>query len=141
MDGGDYQITIPPRGLPPLLIAGVVVLAGNLLLVLYTGIMLLLARRSVLFMAQISPHDLPVSMHPLRLFLVLALLGIEVLGGWLLLLIVRPSLTRERHRDRRATRSGTHRRRWGGRRFRSSPGRTCRGFICGGTRTGWWRVC
>ena len=92
---GDYLIAIPPRGLPPLLVAGVVVLTLNLLVVLYTGVMLLLAHRSVLFMSQISPNDLPVSMHPLRAWLVLALLGVEALGGWLLLLLVRPAMTRE----------------------------------------------
>ena len=37
---------------------------ANLLVVLYTGVLLLMAHRSVLFMTQISPHDLPVSMHP-----------------------------------------------------------------------------
>ena len=92
---GVYAIAIPARGLPPLLIGGVIVLALDLLVALYTGIMLLLAHRSVLFMAQISPHDLPVSMHPIRLWLLLALACMEALGGWLLLLIVRPSLTRE----------------------------------------------
>lgn len=96
VEEGDYAIAIPPRGLPPLLIAGVVILTANLLLVLYTGVMLLLSHRSVLFMAQISPHDLPVSLHPLRHFLIFALLGIEILGGWLLLLILKPSMTRER---------------------------------------------
>ena len=30
-------------------------------------------------------------MHPLRLFLVFALLGIEILGGWLLLLSSGPA--------------------------------------------------
>ncbi|MBV9848856.1 MAG: DUF2244 domain-containing protein [Armatimonadetes bacterium] len=95
-DEGEYTVVIPPRGLPPLLIAGAVLLTLNLLVVLVTGLMLLLAHRSVLFMAQISPHDLPVSMHPLRAWLFLVLLGIEAVGGWLLLLIVRPSVTRER---------------------------------------------
>ena len=95
-EDGDFTITIPPRGLPPILVAGGALLLLNLTLVLFTGMMLLLAHRSVLFMTQISPHDLPISMHPLRVWLLPALLGVGILGVWLLLLIVRPSLTRER---------------------------------------------
>lgn len=95
-DDGGYVITIPPRGLPTPLIAGAWLLALNLMVLLYTGIMLLVAHHSVLLMTEISPHDLPLPMRPMRLLLLLGLLGAEVLGAWLLLAIVRPSLTGER---------------------------------------------
>ena len=89
-DDGTITIRIPPRGVSPFVWFFSAVLLANLLLTLYTGLMLLLANRSVLVMAQISPGGLPISLTGFRAWLVLALLGAEALGFWTLAAILRP---------------------------------------------------
>jgi uncharacterized membrane protein len=89
-DGGRVTITLPPRGVSPVVLFFAVVLLGNLLTALYTGLMLLLANRSVLAMAQISPGGLPVSLRHEVGFLLVALLLAEILGFYTLAAILRP---------------------------------------------------
>ena len=90
LDGGRVTITLPPRGVSPIVLFFACVLLGNLLTALYTGLMLLLANKSVLAMAEIAPAGLPVSLrHDALLLLALLLLG-EALGFFTLAAILRP---------------------------------------------------
>ncbi len=88
----DNTVTLilPPRGVSPLVLFFAAVLLGNLLVALYTGLMLLLANKSVLGMAQIAPDGLPVSLKHQAVFLLLALGLAEALGVWTLAVILRP---------------------------------------------------
>ncbi len=94
-DGSAVTITIPPRPLPWTLKLAVVVLALNLLVTLYTGIVLFVWHRSVLLMTQIAPHDLPLPLHRWTGWLVVGWLGLESLGVMALASMVRPALMRE----------------------------------------------
>ena len=73
-EGDTVIITLPPRGVSPIVFFFAAVLLGNLLVALYTGLMLLLANKSVLGMAQIAPGGLPVSLKHQVGFLLFALL-------------------------------------------------------------------
>ena len=88
--GGRVTITLPPRGVSPIVYFFACVLVGNLLTALYTGLMLLLANRSVLAMAEISPSGLPVSLRHDVGSLLAGLLLAEALGVYTLLAILRP---------------------------------------------------
>ena len=89
-DGGTVSITLPPRGVSPIVLFFAAVLLGNLLVALYTGLMLLLLNKSVLGMAQIAPGGLPVSLKPQAGFLLFGLGLAEALGVWTLAAILRP---------------------------------------------------
>lgn len=89
-NGDAVTITLPPRGVSPIVLFFAAVLLGNLLVALYTGLMLLLANKSVLGMAQIAPNGLPVSLKPLAGFLLFALGLAQALGVWTLAAILRP---------------------------------------------------
>lgn len=88
--GETTTITLPPRGVSPIVLFFAAVLLGNLLVALYTGLMLLLANKSVLGMAEIAPGGLPVSLKPQAGFLLFALGLAEALGIWTLAAILRP---------------------------------------------------
>ncbi len=94
-DHSAVTITIPPRPLPWALKLAVAVLALNLLVTLYTGLVLFLQHRSVLLMAQIAPHDLPLPLHRWTVWLIVGWLALEGLGIMALLAMVRPALMRE----------------------------------------------
>lgn len=89
-NGGIVTITLPPRGVSPIVLFFAAVLLGNLLVALYTGLMLLLANKSVLGMAQIAPGGLPVSLKHQVIFLLFALGLAEALGAFTLAAILRP---------------------------------------------------
>ena len=88
--GDTVTLTLPPRGVSPIVLFFAAVLLGNLLVALYTGLMLLLANKSVLGMAQIAPSGLPVSLKPQAGFLLFALGLAEALGLFTLAVILRP---------------------------------------------------
>lgn len=92
---GAVIITLPPRGVSPIVLFFACVLLGNLLITLYTGLVLALTHRSVLFMAQISPSGLPYSLHHWEWALLVGLLLAEALGFWTLAAILRPLSARE----------------------------------------------
>ena len=94
-DENKITVTLPPRGVSPIILFFACVLLGNLLTALYTGLMLLLANRSVLGMAQIAPNGLPVSLRHEVGFLLTALLLAEALGVFTLAAILRPIFFRE----------------------------------------------
>jgi len=94
-DGDKITLTLPPRGVSPVVFFFACVLLGNLLVALYTGLMLLLANKSVLGMAQIAPGGLPVSLRHQVGFLLTALLLAEALGFFTLAAILRPVFYRE----------------------------------------------
>jgi len=71
------------------------VLALNLLVTLYTGIVLFFGHRSVLLMTQIAPLDLPLPLHRWTAWLVAGWLALEALGLMALIAMVRPALVRE----------------------------------------------
>ena len=87
---GTVRFTLPPRGVSPLVFFFAAVLLGNLLVALYTGLMLLLQNKSVLGMAQIAPGGLPVSLKHQVGFLLFALGLAEALGVFTLAAILRP---------------------------------------------------
>ena len=89
-DGDAVTVTLPPRGVSPIVLFFAAVLLGNLLVALYTGLMLLLANKSVLGMAQIAPGGLPVPLKHQAGFLLFALGLAEALGAWTLAVILRP---------------------------------------------------
>jgi hypothetical protein len=89
-DGDEITLTLPPRGISPVVCFFACVLLGNLLVSLYTGLMLLLADKSVLGMAQIAPGGLPVSLRHEVGFLLAALGLAESLGFFTLAAILRP---------------------------------------------------
>ena len=92
---GTLTLTLPSRGVSPIVLFFACVLLGNLLITLYTGLVLLLAHRSVLFLAEISPGGLPVSLHHWEGQLMLMLLSAEALGFFTLAAILRPLAVRE----------------------------------------------
>ena len=92
---GVVTIVLPPRGVSPLVLFFAAVLLGNLLVALYTGLMLLLENKSVLGMAQIAPSGLPVALKPQAGFLLFALGLAEALGVFTLAAILRPIFFRE----------------------------------------------
>ena len=94
-DNGSFVLFLPPSGVSPPIWFFSAVLLANLLVTLYTGAFLLLAHKSVLFMAQISPGGLPVSLKHYGLWLWLALLLAEGLGFFTQAAILRPVTARE----------------------------------------------
>ena len=125
---GDITITLPPRGVSPLVLFFACVLLGNLLITLYTGLMLTLAGRSVLFMAQISPGGLPYSLHGWEWAILGGLLLAEALGFWTLAAILRPLSVRETVRIDRAWLRVSHSE-WGRTRERQLARADVRGFL------------
>jgi len=89
-DGNSVTLTLPPRGVSPIVLLIAAILLGNLLVALYTGLMLLLENKSVLVMAQIAPGGLPVSLKHQVGFLLFALGLAEALGVFTLAAILRP---------------------------------------------------
>jgi len=94
-DDGTVTLVIPPRGVPPIVLFFACVLLANLVLTLYTGLVLVLTHRSVLFMAQISPSGLPYSLRHWQGALLLGLLLTEGLGFFTLAAILRPITARD----------------------------------------------
>lgn len=94
-DDGGVTLFLPPPGVSPVVLFFSLILLGNLLVTLYTGLVLTLAHRSVLFMAQISPGGLPFSLRHWDGLLLCGLLGAEALGFWTLAAILRPIGVRE----------------------------------------------
>jgi len=94
-DGTTVTVTLPPRGVSPVVLFIAAILLGNLLVALYTGLMLLLENKSVLAMAQIAPGGLPVSLKPQVGFLLFALGLAEALGVFTLAAILRPIFLHE----------------------------------------------
>lgn len=92
---GTATLLLPPRGVSPVVLFFALVLLGNLLVTLYTGLVLIVAHRSVLFMAQVSPSGLPVSLARWTWLLLLGLAGAEALGFGTLWAILRPLSARE----------------------------------------------
>lgn len=92
---GTTTVTIPPRTATPVVLVASAVLLINLLLALYVGGMLFFAHRSVLFMTQVVPRDLPRPLWPYALWLGLVTLGLEFLGFWALAAMLRPLYQRE----------------------------------------------
>ncbi len=94
-DDGTASLSLPPRGVSPIVLFFALVLLGNLLVTLYTGLVLVVFHRSVLFMAQVSPTGLPVSLARWTWLLGLGLLAAEALGFGTLWAILRPLSARE----------------------------------------------
>ena len=94
-DDGTVTLVIPPRGVSPIVLFFAAVLLVNLLLTLYTGLVLTLTGRSVLFMAQISPSGLPYSLRHWDGPLLVGLLLTEGLGFFTLAAILRPVTARD----------------------------------------------
>ncbi len=94
-EAGTVTLTIPARGVSLIILFLCCITLGNLLVMLFTGMILLVAHRSVLFMAQISPGGLPVSLRPFDGWLLIALLLAEALGFWTLAAVLRPIFVRE----------------------------------------------
>ena len=94
-DDGMVRLTLPPRGVSPIVLFFALVLLGNLLITLYTSLVLLMFHKSVLFMAQVSPSGLPVSLNRWTWLLALGLLSAEALGFGTLWAILRPLSARE----------------------------------------------
>ncbi len=94
-DDGTVSLSLPPRGVSPIVLFFALVLLGNLLVTLYTGLVLVIFHRSVLFMAQVSPSGLPVSLTRWTWLLGLGLLAAEALGFGTLWAILRPLSARE----------------------------------------------
>ena len=94
-EDGTVTLLIPPRGVSPIVLFFAFVLLLNLLTTLYTGLALLLAHRSVLFMAQISPSGLPYTLRHWEGALLLGLLLAEALGVFTLAAILRPITVRD----------------------------------------------
>ena len=92
---GETTIHIPPRQVPPIMWAAIVLLLAQLLLTLYIGLMLFFFHRSVLVMAQIAPQDIPQTLDRYRLWLMLGWLAIEAAGFTVLTTALRPMLTTE----------------------------------------------
>ena len=95
-DNGAIVLNLPPAGVSPPIWFFSAILLGNLLITLYTGTVLLILHRSVLFMTQISPGGLPLSLNHYDLWLWIALLLAVGLGFWTLAVILRPVTCRER---------------------------------------------
>ena len=95
-ENGSVVLSFPPAGVSPPIWFFSAVMLGNLLITLYTGTVLLILHRSVLFMTQISPGGLPLSLNHYDLWLWLALLLAVGLGFWTLAIILRPVTSRER---------------------------------------------
>lgn len=94
-EDGTVTLAIPPRGVSPIVLFFACVLLANLLITLYTGLILVLTHRSVLFMAQISPSGLPYSMRHWEGALLLGLLAAGALGFFTLAAILRPVTARD----------------------------------------------
>jgi len=94
-NNGTVFLLLPPRGVSPIVLFFALVLLGNLLITLYTGLVLVIFHKSVLFMAQVSPSGLPVSLTRWTWLLGLGLLAAEALGFGTLWAILRPLSARE----------------------------------------------
>jgi hypothetical protein len=88
-------VTIPSRTPSFWLIAASCVLLGNLMLLTVTGAMLFFAHRSVLFMTEISPGDLPLPMRRFEPGLIFVWLSILALAGLALAAMLRPMFVQE----------------------------------------------
>ena len=94
-DNGTVVLRLPPHNISPVVLFFALILLVNLLVTLYTGLVLVITHRSVLFMAQISPSGLPVSLRHWTWLLALGLVSAEALGFGTLWAILRPLSARE----------------------------------------------
>ncbi len=94
-DGRETTLLIPPRDAPWWLLLALGALCCNLLIVLATGTALLLAHRSILFMTQIAPGDVPLTMRRFAPWYAFGWAVLLTLGYALFATLVRPLLLRE----------------------------------------------
>lgn len=94
-NGAETTLVIPPRELSVWMIIAVAVLVINLLLIAVSGAALLFAHRSILFMAEISPGDLPVTLQRYEVLLAFGWGAMIALGAAFLTIMLRPLLQRE----------------------------------------------
>lgn len=94
-DGRETILSIPPRETPWWLIIALGILLVNLLLILVTGAALLFAHRSILFMTQIAPHDLPLPMRRYEVWFAFGWGALLTLGIAFFATLLRPHLQRE----------------------------------------------
>lgn len=94
-DGAETTLVIPPREPSIWLIIAVAVLVINLLLILVSGAAILFAHRSILFMAEISPVDLPIPMRRYEILLAFGWGAMIALGVAFTAIMLRPLLQRE----------------------------------------------
>ena len=95
-EGRETVLTIPARSLSFVVGMGAIVLAVNLLAVLWMGIELFFWGRSEGVMAQIAPSSLPLPLLHWSLPLLLGWVGLEGLGAAALLALVQPGFVQER---------------------------------------------
>ena len=127
-EDGTILLSVPPRGVSPIVLFFAFVLLANLLITLYTGLILFVAHRSVLFMAQISPSGLPYSLRHWEGALLLGLLLAEALGFFTLAAILRPITARDTVEISREWVSVRHSE-WGRAREHRLARRDVRGFL------------
>jgi hypothetical protein len=94
-DGRETTLLIPPRETPIWMMIALVVLGGNLLVLLVTGLALFFGNHSILFMTQIAPKGLPVTMQRFAPWYALGWSILLALGFALLGLLLRPLMLRE----------------------------------------------
>ena len=92
---GTVTLLLPSRGVSPFILVFASLLLGNLFLALYTGLVLLLAHRSILGMAQISPSGLPASLKGWEPSLLALLFSAAGLGLFTIAAVLRPLSVRE----------------------------------------------
>ena len=94
-EGRETFLTIPARSPSFIVGMGAVVLAVNLLAVLWMGMELFFWGHSVGVMAQIAPNSLPLPLLHWSLPLLLGWVGLEGLGAAALLVLVQPGFVQE----------------------------------------------
>lgn len=95
-EGRETVLTIPARSPSFVVGMGAVVLAVNLLAVLWMGMELFFWGHSVGVMAQIAPNSLPLPLLHWSLPLLLGWVALEGLGAAALLVLVQPGFVQER---------------------------------------------
>ena len=94
-DKRETTVLIPPREVPVWMFLALGVLCVNLLLVLVTGVVLLFWHRSILFMTQIAPGDVPLTMRRFTPWYAFGWSALLTVGVWLLASLIRPLVERE----------------------------------------------
>lgn len=94
-DRRETTLLIPPHEAPLWMLITLGVLCINLLLLLVTGAALLFAHRSILFMAQIAPGDVPITMRRFAPWYAFGWSSLLTLGVWLFASLLRPLFLHE----------------------------------------------